>query len=571
MAIGLRTAIVAVLALLPAIVIPAASESAPPTQTQIEDEQFAMVEGAVINAQSLRTIPRASVMLQGMYGAGNKSVRADGNGHFFFQHVEPGQYKLMAERQGFYSDENRREYQPVFKVSAGRYLKNMPVRLMPTAVVAGAIVDEYNDPIQNVDVRLMASRARLGRTYLALTSKVVTDDRGEYRISGLRPGKYYLVAESQHKAIRDNIFSNAAKGVAEQINSTKRGKPLKLDLPAAPAPAFTYPPLFFPGTGDFQQAELLVLTPGDQIEANFVFVSAPLVSITGRITNGITGAPAGSASVAAYWTEYMEGDGLPARVSPDDGRFEINGLAPGRYFLRASFADSGENFSGDQTVEVGPHGAQNVEISALPDFDAGGHVSVAGNLPNPMSRLLIEFVGAGMLPRVRANATFPAFNFEAQLRPEKRYYANVRNLRQDYYLKSVAISGHEVEADNVVVSGRRGNLDLVLSPNGAQIEGTLFDQKEQPTRGSVLLIPDLPDPGPPELLRRVSAGSDGKFTLRGVRPGSYRLLALESLDVTELLNEPDFAHKLAGRGISIIAEEQGRYRFQLRLETNDNR
>jgi protocatechuate 3,4-dioxygenase beta subunit len=536
-------------------------------QSQNTDPQFATVEGAVINAQNSRAIPRASVMLQGVHGAGSRSVRADGNGHFLFQHVEPGQYKLMAERQGFYSDESRREYQPMIEVAAGQYLKNVPLRLMPTAAVSGEILDEYNDSLQNVEVTLLATETRLGQTILRPAAKAMTDDRGQYRIAGLRPGRYYLVAEYQNKKFADTLVANLTAGVVEQTDLSRRGGPVRVEIvPDTPDPPFTYAPLFYPAAGDFKQAQALRLNAGDETLANFIFISAPVVSISGRVINGMTGAPAGNASVSAFWSEYMQGDGIPARVSHENGGFEIRGLAPGSYTLRASFTEDKETYAGETTVEVGPRGAQNVELAALPDFDATGHVSLAGNVRNLMGRVLIEFVGAGLLPRVRASANFPEFKFEAQLRPEKRYYANVRNLPEDYYLKSLAISGHEVPVDNVVVTGRRGDLELVLSPNGAQIEGMLFDEKDQPARGSILLVPDLPDPGPPELLRRAYAGSDGKFSLRGVRPGAYRVIALESLELTEELSQPDFARRIAGRGESIIVEESGRYRINARLK-----
>jgi hypothetical protein len=559
MAIGYRTII------LTALAVPLAAAA---SAFQGDDAPFAIVEGSVINAQNSRTIPRASVVLQGMKGAGSKSVRADGNGHFIFQQVEPGQYRLMAERQGFYSDEHKREYQPMLEVAAGQYLKNVPVRLMPTAVIAGEIVDEYNDPLQNVEVRLLATGTRLGRMYLTIAGKTMTDDRGQYRISGLRPGKYYLVAESQSKTIRDNIFTNAAAGVLAQINASRYGVPVRINVPpTAPDPPFTYPPLFYPATGDFQQAQSLKVEPGEEIEANFFFISAPLVSIRGRVTNGMTGAPAASASVSAYWTEYMEGDGLPARISPQDGTFEIKGLAPGNYTVRASFTEDKENYAGEQTVEVGPHGTQNVEIAALPDFAAAGHVTLGGNAPKELRRILVEFAGPGLLPRVRASANYPEYKFEAQLRPEKRYYADIRNLPGNYYLKSVAISGHEVPADYMIVTGRRGDVELVLSPNGAQIEGRLFDQKDQPTRGSVLLVPDSADIGPPELLRRISADSQGKFAFFGVRPGTYRVVAFESLDLNDEIRQPDFSRKIAGRGDSLIVEENGKYTVQAKLNT----
>jgi hypothetical protein len=144
---------------------------------------------------------------------------------------------------------------------------------------------------------------------------------------------------------------------------------------------------------------------------------------------------------------------------------------------------------------------------------------------------------------------------------------NLLNLPEDYYLKSALVSGHEIQPDNLVVNGRRGDLELVLSPAGGRIDGTLLDLNDQPTRGSVMLVPDLPDPGPPELFRRKSAGSDGKFTFRGVPPGSYRLLAMESPELDDQVNDPDFARKVAGRGDSISVAESGKYTVQIRLSS----
>ena len=78
------------------------------------------------------------------------------------------------------------------------------------------------------------------------------------------------------------------------------------------------------------------------------------------------------------------------------------------------------------------------------------------------------------MPRVRASASFPDFKFEAQLRPDRHYYAAVRNLPEDYYLKSVAISGHELSPDNRGGERHpRRHGDCNQSPAGAHIEGIL--------------------------------------------------------------------------------------------------
>jgi hypothetical protein len=557
------------------VLIALALAAAPAARAQTADPLPAIIEGSVINIQNSRTIPRATVTLLRSRQHG-KSTRADGNGHFIFKNVEPGIYRLTAERQGFFSDARKREYQPMFEVASGDHVKNVPVRLMPAAIMNGEVVDEFNDPVQNVEIRLLSTRMQLGQMVLAPAGKAVTDDRGQYRIAGLHPGKYYLVAEYKHgNPIADAVRTQTAEQIAAATTSasrSRRGQDAEPVFQAdVPDPAFTYPSLFYPSTADFQQAQAIALSPGDEMAANFLLISAPVVSIRGRVSNGMTGKPAGTAAVSAYWTPYMESDGLPARVSPGDGRFEIRGVAPGTYTLRASFTEEGQDYTGELTVEVGNEGAQNVEIFALPDFAAAGHVSIAGLPPrNPLSRVIIEFAGEGLMPRVRANAAYPEFKFDAQLRPDRRYHAIVRNLPENYYLKSLSLSGHEVAPDNVVVSGKRGDIELVLSPAGAHIEGVLFDAKDQPTRGSILLVPDVPEPGPPDLFRRTSADSKGKFTLRGIAPGSYRLLAVESVNLDSEINDPDFLRTIGNRGEGLMVEESGNYTVSLKLDTENH-
>jgi hypothetical protein len=528
-----------------------------------ENPDVAVIEGTVINIQNSRTIPRATVTLLHLKGTGSKSQRADGRGHFLFRNVEPGIYRLMAERPGFFSDEHKREYQPLFEVAAGEHVENMPVRLIPAALVSGEIRDEYNDPVQDAEIRVLSVQTRLGQMYLRVAGKAMTDDRGVYRIAGLHPGKYYLVVEYKSKAL------TTLASIIENVNALakmtdKNGRPLTLAMPGVPDSPYTYAPLFYPDTSDFQQAQSLKLNPGDEAAADFLLISAPVVSIRGKVVNGITGQTPGNATVAAFWTNYVEGGGIPVLISPG-GSFEVRGVAPGAYTLRATFTEDKRVFSGEQTIQVGDQGAQNVQITALPDFAASGHVTIAGTSDHPPRKVLIEFAGNGLMPRIRVSASFPEFKFEAQLRPDRRYYARALNLPEDYYLKSVAIAGHEMSPNDVLVSGLRGDLEITFSAAGAQVDGVLYDSKGDPTRGSILLAPDLADPGPPELFRRKSAGSDGKFNFRGVPPGSYRLLAMESMELDDQVTDPDFARKVAGRGDLISVVESGKYSVALRL------
>jgi hypothetical protein len=557
MASALRTILI-----VSALAIPLAAQNTP------EDPPPAIVEGSVINIQNSRAIPRATVTLLHLKGTGSKSQRADGRGHFIFQNVEPGIYRLMADRAGFFSDDRKREYQPIFEIAAGEHVKDIPVRLIPSALVSGKIRDEYNDPVQDAEIRVLAVQTRLGQQYLRVAGKALTDDRGEYRIAGLHPGKYYLVVEDKSKPLA------TLTAIIENVNALAKmtdgkGRPLKVAMLGVPDPPYTYAPLFYPDTTDFKQAQGLKLNPGDEMAADFLLISAPVVSIHGKVVNGMTGQTASGATVAAFWTNYIEGGSIPALLALG-GSFEVRGIAPGTYTLRATFTENQRVFYGEETIEVGDRGAQNVQITAMPDFVATGHVRLAGPTEKPRNAS-IEFVGEGLMPRVRTSTVSPDLAFEAQLRPDRRYRAMVRNLPQDYYLKSVTISQHEMSPDNVVVNGLRGDMEFILSAAGGHIEGALTNSRNEPTRGSILLVPDVPDPGPPDLFRRTSADATGNFMFRGVRPGSYRMLAVENSSLEDEINDPDFLRTIANRGESLIVEENGQYSMTLKLETSESK
>src|ERR1041385_5924695 len=439
-------------------------------QTTPEDPPPAIIEGSVINIQNSRTIPRATVTLLHLKGTGSKSQRADGRGHFLFTNVEPGIYRLIADRPGFFSDDHKREYHPIFEIAAGEHVKDIPVRLIPSALVSGKVRDEYNDPVQDAEIRVLAVQTQLGQQYLRVAGKALTDDRGEYRIAGLHPGKYYLVVEDKSKPLA------TLTSIIENVNALAKmkdakGRPLRVAMPGVPDPPYTYAPLFYPDTNDFRQAQSLKLNPGDEMAADFLLISAPVVSIHGKVVNGMTGQTANSATVATFWTNYVEGGAIPA-LRALGGSFEVRGIAPGTHTVRASFTEDQRAFYGEETIEGGERGAQNVQITAFPDFLATGHIRLAGPTEKPRKGS-IEFVGEGLTPRVRTSTVPPDLAFEAQLRPDRRYRAIVRNLPQDYYLKSVTFSQHEMAPDNVVVNGMRGNLELILSPAGGHIEGTL--------------------------------------------------------------------------------------------------
>ena len=78
--------------------------------------------------------------------------------------------------------------------SAGRAVSDVPIPMLPTAAISGRVHDRSDQPIGNVEVQALKATYQDGRRVLTSVQSAVSDDRGEYRLFWLPPGRYYLRA-----------------------------------------------------------------------------------------------------------------------------------------------------------------------------------------------------------------------------------------------------------------------------------------------------------------------------------------------------------------------------------------
>src|SRR5262249_20644168 len=148
---------------------------------------------------------------------------------------------------------------------------------------------------------VLARDFRAGHVVLTPAGKATTDDHGDYRVFGLRPGKYYLVADYRPSRKAENAegaptrsaAATAARRILGETIDISVGNAIDLrgtsQAPAEPAEetSFAYAPTFYPDTSDFQRAQVLTTHPGDEVHANFVMFTMPNVSIKGKVVNGL--------------------------------------------------------------------------------------------------------------------------------------------------------------------------------------------------------------------------------------------------------------------------------------------
>ena len=110
---------------------------------------------------------------------------------------------------------------------------------MRAAAVNGRVVDESGEPRPECDYGLAQAERRrerglatnAGKEQFMASTGAVTDDRGQYRIFGLKPGEYYLKAAE-----------------SDYARPSSAGRVMTDDLNWTPAPHLgnQYAPVFYP-------------------------------------------------------------------------------------------------------------------------------------------------------------------------------------------------------------------------------------------------------------------------------------------------------------------------------------
>ena len=135
----------------------------------------------------------------------------DGNGRFLIADVQPGEYSISAERQGFVI-ESEAEFAPppTFKVEAGQSLKDVKIKLVPLAAIIGRVLDDDGDPCRGARVEALAYSFQEGKKQLQSVDQAIANENGEFRIFGLTP-RNILFARCCPKRQPD-VFFNGGDG-----------------------------------------------------------------------------------------------------------------------------------------------------------------------------------------------------------------------------------------------------------------------------------------------------------------------------------------------------------------------
>ena len=165
-------------------------------QESVPAAHAASIAGTVVKEPGSQPLKKVlvQVIAENQKEGGNYTASTDADGHFHIENVVPGRYRIFIERAGFVgvNEHGLKSDVNVFTVQAGQPVEDLLFRMLPTAVISGRITDEDGDPMSGV--RVVAQKKKPGKSTRESVGTEGTNDLGEYRIAGLFPGQYWIVA-----------------------------------------------------------------------------------------------------------------------------------------------------------------------------------------------------------------------------------------------------------------------------------------------------------------------------------------------------------------------------------------
>jgi len=541
----------------------------------------AYVSGTVVNdATPAVPVRRVVVSLADSGRQANRTTIADDEGRFEFYSVPAGRYILSAAKGGFVTSAFGATRPggpgvPLVIATASR-TTGLTLTIVRGGVITGVLRDRGGAPIR--DARVYAAPpgvsvdVRFGLRDGSAGGSGMTDDRGAYRIFGLRPGPYLVWAAAPlwvGTGVTPVITSQDIQRARQLIPSAGRGAAdaaLTAPIPNA-GPAVNYADSYYPATASPADAEVIRVRPGEEhtgIDLTWLLVP------TARISGSVVDANGRPVNNPRLWIRLTSAAGtrsqFEARTTPA-GTFEIPHLMPGEYLIGAEGrAEADRTMWARANVRVNGVDQSNVTLRLQAGLRVTGRVEFeAGPTQLPSAAGLSIFLleaGQDILSTIPTaiTATDGSFQIDGVAAARYRITVSGRNtnpimtLPAGWRLKSITGAGPDA-ADvplDVNVGAPAPNIVITLTSTTTELAGSLQDALGRPATTFTVIAFSVDQVFWTPESRRIQVtrpDDSGRFSLPNLPAGEYFVAALTHVDDNEW-RDRRFLQSLVGAGVA---------------------
>ena len=500
---------------------------------------------------------------------------ADENGRVVFKDLATGNYDADAQKEGYVRPLLPPLAQAI-KLTDTKKKIEYEVLLTPGAILRGRVLTPDGNPLAKADVSLRAFtwvQGRRGVSPLAVGEQgSVTDDRGEYSINGLPSGEYLLRVELRPTSMGEQ-YSSAFDNLSR----------------------ITY----YPGVPDVRTAVKVTVTAGkEQTGLDVKIPNLKAYRITGTVLNALPALPPApngrpmTRAPASFYIGSADPDALedpvivPSRseptANPDEFTFEIGGIIPGAYYLYPLYGGSNSVIyvSTRTLVTVKDKDVENLRLKVEPNPEVKGRVTFKGDTSSlNLQNARIGVRAAERLPTLlQGLATAATGSVDSRtgefvlstLEKGVKFTVALAGFPPDSYIADLRQGGRSLNSDGIAIfDPGEGNVEVTVDPQGGTIEGTVLKPTGEPQeRAVVALVPAPSLRGNIMRYGRALGDPSGKFTVRGLAPGEYKIFAWNGIPGTVAPQNAEFLAPLESKGIAVTIRAGSSQSVQLTAMPN---
>jgi len=508
-------------------------QNTPPRDRVVTAIANGTVRGTVTAAASGNPLHRVQITLVGSAQSPRPAV-TNTRGEYEIAGVPPGTYTVIARRSGYlalsYGEHRIGERGRPITVSPGEITNRINFKMVRGATLAGTVTDEVGTEYAGVRVEAVEFKYVRGRRIPVQAAAATTNDLGQFRLSGLPPGAYLLRASAADTWTSDD----GAMGHA-------------------------YIPTYYPGAIALGESETLTLGTSQEIVGlNFGLRVGRSARISGVFQ--AAGAPAaGAQAISLSLITRTIGNAVQSSAAAGSARtdstgaFEFRNLAPGEYVV----STGSEADRASVTLILAEGDERSVTLGPQPPIALSGTVHIDQNQPAPFAptRLRVTTVAAdpdylppnsfitGTTTDVTRDWTFRYTNLVGP------YVFRLEGLPDDWLLARVTANGREVTDTPVEIGPGRdaaGPVQITISGRGAAVSGQVTNADGEAAPDATVIV-FAADPARWSIASRyikvARPQADGRFTIAGLPPAAYRVIARESI-VDGQWEDPGFLNTL---------------------------
>ena len=491
----------------------------PPAQPAPSTSQ---IRGTVRSGPDDAPIARARVMATADVLPEPRVTLSGADGKYALADLPAGSYIVSVTRTGYAPQtwgQARALTGTPIGLGSGQQLASVDFTLVAGASIVGRILDEDGSPFAGADVDALVTRFQGGGDTLFSVATVQTDDRGEFRLFGLAPGRYFVSAA-------DPAFRNVStpKGVQH------------------------YSPTYYPGVALADQARAIVIAaPTDSPRIEFRLKLVPPANVGGllvaadgkRLMSGvITMSPADSEGVPVAPPEQ------PSIRA--DGRFTFAGVAPGRYQIRARGQTDGTGSAlfGSYSVEVAGADIEGLKVTLRPGAVLEGSLAIEhrrGSKTPDFTTLRVRapFLDGNGFGDSLTGLVQPDGSFALRGIMKGTHQIVVEGLRPPWVVKSMIYQGADITDTPIDATESQSMRDVrvTITDAASEVTGTVTNAR----RGAVADAGVLVFARVPLFWMRTNrrmrvayTDTTGRFSVTGLPAGEYVAVASPVVDEGDL-------------------------------------